>query len=493
MKITLFSLFIALVSLPLSAHEGCGHDHAEHEHTHAEEAEHHHDADEDDDDEEAHEEHEHHHAGCTHEHADHEHDHGEKHEHSHEGCTHEHAGHDHAEGEEHEHAHEGCTHDHGHEGHDHSHGDGGTAVVKVDEHSRHVLAMQLEAVPETSATLTHSMYGTLTMPEHATETYALPCGGFLSLKVKSAQTVQKGDVLYLLLSPELNDRQLELRKAEAAEERAKTEHDTLLKRAANLSTIGVTNSELESQLRFKEAELRQLTQERETAAARLRMLLLGGELTTTEEGLPAIAVHARSAGTVRNVGITQGSWGEQGAPVIMMSNPAAMEIRGELYSGNIPTFTAVRATMTVGRENREVEGTWRLSEQADPEKQTRSLFFTPAALPEGAHVGQLCRLDLYDEGQPGEEASVSVPDSAVVRVGMDDIVFTEVGEGAYAAVKVRAGQSRRGMTPVKGLPQGHRIVTKGGQELRHLLPSAADGNKKPGHFHADGQFHEGED
>lgn len=474
MKITLFSLFIAMVTLPLSAHEGCGHNHADHEHTHAEEAEHaHHHTDDDDDEEEAHEAHEHHHEGCTHEHAE-----GEEHEHSHEGCTH-------------DHEHEG--HSHSHEGHDHSHGDGGTAVVKVDEHSRHVLAMQLENIPETSAMLTHSMYGTLTMPEHATETYALPCGGFIELKVKSAQTVQKGDVLYLLLSPELNDRRLELRKAEAAEERAKTEHDTLLKRAANLSTIGVTNSELESQLRFKEAELRQLTQERETAAARLRMLLLSGELTETESGLPAIAVHARSAGTVRNVGITQGSWGEQGAPVIMMSNPAAMEIRGELYSGNIPTFTAVRATMTVGRENREVEGTWRLSEQADPEKQTRSLFFTPAALPEGAHVGQLCRLDLYDEGQQGEEASVSVPDSAVVRVGMDDIVFTEVGEGAYAAVKVRAGQSRRGMTPVKGLPQGHRIVTKGGQELRHLLPSAADGNKKPGHFHADGQFHEGED
>lgn len=353
--------------------------------------------------------------------------------------------------------------------------------------------MQLEAVPDSSATLTHSMYGTLTVPEHATETYALPCGGFIELKVKSAQTVQKGEVLYLLISPELNDRLLELRKAEAAEERAKTEHDTLLKRAANLSTIGVSNSELESQLRFKEAELRQLKQEHETAATRLRMLLLGGELTETEGGLPALAVHARSAGTVRNVGITQGSWGEQGAPVIMMSNPAAMEIRGELYSGHIPTFTAVRATVTAGRENREVEGTWRLAEQADPVKQTRTLFFAPAALPEGAHVGQLCRLDLYDEGQPGEEATVSVPDSAVVRVGMDDIVFTEVGEGAYAAVKVRAGESRRGMTPVRGLPQGRRIVTKGGQELRHLLPSAADGNKKPGHFHADGQFHEGED
>ena len=483
MKITLFSLFFALVSLPLSAHEGCGHDHADHHHDHAEAAEHEHHHDADDDDDETHEEHEHAHEGCTHahEHAEHEHAESDEHEHPHAGCTHDHG----------DHAHEGHSHDH--DGHDHSHGDGGTAVVKVDEHSRHALAMQLENIPETSAMLTHSMYGTLTMPEHATETYALPCGGFIEVKVKSAQTVQKGDVLYLLLSPELNDRQLEQRKAEAAEARAMAEHDTLLKRAANLSTIGVSNSELDSQLRFKEAELRQLTQERETAAARLRMLLLGGELTETENGLPAIAVRARSAGTVRNVGITQGSWGEQGAPVIMMSNPAAMEIRGELYSGNIPAFTAVRATMSVGRENREVAGTWRLSEQADPEKQTRTLFFSPSALPEGAHVGQLCRLDLYDEGQQGEEASVSVPDSAVVRVGMDDIVFTEVGEGAYAAVKVHAGQSRRGMTPVKGLPQGHRIVIKGGQELRHLLPSAADGNKKPGHFHADGQFHEGED
>lgn len=362
-------------------------------------------------------------------------------------------------------------------------------VVKVDARSRHILNMQVEAVAEGRGMLTHSMYGTLTVPEHATETYALPCAGFITLQVKSAQPVKEGDVLYTLVSPELNDRALELEKAEAALTRAEAELAVLQERRQKLSGVGVVNSELESQLNFKQAELRQLAQERATASTRMQMMLRGGELVTDADGVRVLNVRSRGAGTVRNVGVTQGSWGEQGAPVIAMSHPEAMEIRGELYSGSIPSFDAVRATMPVGRENKEVAGTWRLSEQADAEKQTRTLFFTPAALPEGARPGQLCRLDLYEQGNAD---TVTIPDSAVVRVGMDDMVFVEVGEGSYAAVTVHAGESRRGMTPVSGLPQGGKIVVKGGQELRQLLPTAAAAAKKPGHFHADGSFHEGE-
>ena len=436
MKKSLFILLGAALTLwPVAAHEGCEHEHAEHAHEHG--------------------------ASCTHDHADH-----EEHEHEHgEGCTHDHADHDHAHGSS-----------------------SAPVVVKVDARSRHVLNMQVESVPEGRGMLTHSMYGTLTVPEHATETYALPCAGFITLQVKSAQQVKAGDVLYTLVSPELNDRSLELRKAEAAEARCKDELAVLQGRQEKIVSIGVANSELQSQLHFKEAELRQLTQERATAAIRLQMMLRGGETVTDESGIIELSVRARSAGVVRNVGITQGSWGEQGAPVIEMSHPAAMEIRGELYSGSIPAFESIRATIPAGRENVEVAGTWRLSEQADAAKQTRTLFFTPQELPAGARPGQLCRMDLY----AAETAdTVSIPDSAVVRVGLDDLVFTEVGEGTYVAVTVHAGESRRGMTPVAGLPKGQKIVVKGGQELKQLLPSAAAA-KKPGHFHADGSFHEGE-
>ena len=454
MKLNVMLLGAALTLWPLSAHEACQH---EEEHTHAEEAHTHGDS-------------------CC------DHDHGSE-------------GHTHTE-DTHTHGDSCCDHDHGSEGHvhgdscghDHSH-DKAPVVIQVDARSRHILNMQVEALPEGRGTLTHSMYGTLTVPEHATETYALPCAGFITLAVKSAQEVKKGDLLYSLSSPSLDDCYLELRKAHSAVERNREELDILEKRRSKLNTIGVANSELESQLSFKRAELRQAQDDASMAESRLRLLQRGNETAENQDGSLSLQVRARAAGVVRNVGVTQGSWGEQGAPVILMSNPAAMEISGDLYSGSVPAFDAVRATMSIGRENVELEGTWRLSEQADAEKQTRTLFFTPRNLPTAVRPGQLCRMDLYNKA---EEATVCVPDSAIVRVGMDDLVFVEINEETYAGVTVHAGESRRGMTPVEGLPKGRRIVVKGGQELRQMLPSAAASGKKPGHFHADGQFHEGE-
>ena len=84
---------------------------------------------------------------------------------------------------------------------------------------------------------------------------------------------------------------------------------------------------------------------------------------------------------------------------------------------------------------------------------------------------------------------VSIPESALVRVGTDDVVFIELKEGKYAMVKVHAGESHAGMVSVAGLKPGQKIVVKGGYELKYSIPSAT-GLKKVGHFHADGKFHE---
>ena len=491
--------------------EGCTHDHAaegEHHHEHGEgcthdhaaEGEHHHEHDE----------------GCTHDHAaesaEHQHEHGEgcthdhaaegEHQHEHgEGCTHDHA----AEGEhQHEHG-EGCSHDHGHEhgdacsGHDHGHEHGagcthdhssGPVLVTADAHARHISAMKIEEVPAASQALTHSLYGHLFVPNHALETYSLPCGGRISLNVKSAQTVKKGDILYTLVSPEVSGLVADIKKQEAAITRCGEEIDSVSQRLARLKAAGTSNSDLEEQLNFKNAEKRQLERELEVNKTKLNILVMGAELKP-ENGLPTLVVRATKDGIVRNVGITQGSWGEQGAAVVTMSNLAAMEIEGTLYGNNVPDFSAVRATRLSGRDNKVLEGTWRMAEQVDEEKQTRAFYFTPAELPADARPGQLCRVDFYADG--GEEGYVTIPDSALVKVGIDDVVFLEVKEGTFAMVKVKAGESRRGMTPVKGLIPGQRLVVKGGYELRYLLPADGSQQKKAGHFHADGKFHEGED
>ncbi len=428
---------------------------------------------------------------CTHDHAaeGHTHEHGES-------CTHDHA----AEGHTHEHG-ESCTHDHAAEGHTHGtgcshhHGDscgGGEAPVLVtaDAHARHISAMKIEVVPAAGMALQHSLYGYLEVPEHVLETYSLPCGGRISLRVKSAQSVKKGDVLYTVVSPEVSALVADIRKQQAAIARCGEEISSISQRLARLKSAGTTNSDMEEQLNFKNAEKRQLERELEVSEVRLKILVMGAELTP-ENGLPTLVVRANHDGIVRNVGITQGSWGEQGAPVVTMSNPSAMEIVGTLYGNDVPDFTTVRATRLSGRHNEEMQGTWRMAEQVDHEKQTRSFYFTPDALPADARPGQLCRIDMYAEG--GKEGYVNIPDSALVKVGIDDVVFLEVKEGTFAKVKVQAGTSRRGMTPVKGLVPGQRLVVKGGYELRYLLPADGSQQKKAGHFHADGKFHEGED
>ncbi len=361
--------------------------------------------------------------------------------------------------------------------------------MTADPKSRHLIALQVEEVPATSSALSSSLYGTLTAPDHALQSYALPSAGRITLHVKSAQQVHAGTLLYTVESPALSDQLAAIRQAEANMARCREEIEALTERIDRLGSAGTRNSELESQRSFKQAEERQLTRDLDTARARLRMLTLGAELHEVD-GMPRLLVKAVKAGTVRNVGVAQGSWGEQGATVITMSDPGELEIIATLYASDMPSFTDVRALVPIGRENRTVEGSWRLAEQVDPQTQTRRLYFTPGQLPEGARPGQLCRLDLYnDKAACGN--TVSIPDSAIVRVGMDDMVFVELEAGRYAGIKVHAGESRRGMTPVSGLTPGQRIVVKGGYELKYILPG--DGQKKAaGHFHADGKFHEGE-
>lgn len=415
----------------------------------------------------------------------------EEHDHSdHDHAAHEehsHADHDHAAHGEHDHAdHDHAAHDATHSAHDHA---AEAVLVQVDARSRHILHMQVETIPDTELALSHTLYGHLIAPPHAQETYSLPCAGRINLLVKSAQQVKKGDVLYTLTSPAYADQLAEEQKTLADLTRCNQELEALRSRVIRLQQAGARNSELEGQLSFKLAESAQLTRDLEIARVRLRSLAMDAELQEVE-GLPVLVVRAHADGVVHNVGITQSSWGEQGAAVITMSAPAAMEVVGTLYASDLPRIAAVRVTLPLGRESISLAGSWRLADQVDATTQTRALYFTPDSLPAEARAGQLCRIDIYDA--PAEPGIVSIPDSALVKVGTDDVVFLEVGEGRYAMVKVHAGDSRRGMTPVAGLHPGQKIVVKGGYELKYSLPSQGE-TKKAGHFHADGKFHEGED
>lgn len=436
------------------------------------------------------------HAACeSHDHAHAEHDHAEhsEHDHAHEGEEHDHAheGHEHQEG--HAHAHEGHEHSHAHEeaGHDHAGHDHEGAHEEAHVHvtvtpkALHALDMSFETVPEPSAAPGRTLYGTLAVPPDAVHVCALPSAGRVYLKVKPAQEVKKGDVLYTLESPAIVDLAMKVETASAALRKAEAEALALETRRARLEAAGAKNGELETTIAFKRAETAALEKDLAAARAQLKSAVQDGEL---ENG--TLIVRAPADGTVGSAPLAQGAWAEQGATVLDVAARGALEWSAPLYAGD--EADAVRARLVTGKggELQTHEGTLRVGNQIDPQTQTRMLYFRPASVPEGLRAGQTARLDLLtaDEADGGY---ISVPNSAIVKVGVDNVVFVREDERTMVMQKVETLPSRRGLTPVKGLTPGTTYVSKGGYELKYLLPSMT-GKKAAGHFHADGKFHEGD-
>lgn len=433
---------------------------------------------------------------CT---ADHGHD-----EHQHkegETCT---EGHDH---KEHTHP-DGTvyTGDHDHEGHqqaegkactdDHDHDKpsaGGAGALEdmiplhVDEKARHSLDMRFEKVTAVPHGAERTLHGQMVIPPHAVNTYALPAAGRVTFHVKSAQQVRKGQLLYTLASPDIVEMEGAAAQAKAELNRCIADLAALKERRQTLEKIGTKNSELNTTIRFKETEEESLKAALNASENKLKLATASGELKDN-----LLYVYAAADGSVQSVNMTQGAWGEQGAPALVMTNKGDLEFATTIYGTDPVHYAKAQLALTRGKNTELLDGSLRVADQVDPATQSRALYFTPDRLPEGTHAGQLARLDLYSRDS-ATDGFIPVPNSAVVKVGVNDVVFIKTGEDAFVMKKVQTLPARQGKTPVKGLIPGQTIVTKGGYELKYILPAEGSGSKKAaGHFHADGQFHEGE-
>lgn len=437
-------------------------------------------------------------SACTADHGHEEHQHKEG-----ETCTegHAHEEHTHADGSV-------CTGDHGKEGHQHAEGEactgdhdheheeaagkssgqlGDMIPVHVDEKARHSLDMRFEKVTEVPHGAEKTLHGQMVIPPHAVTTYALPAAGRVTFSVKSAQQVRKGELLYTLASPDIVEMEGNASQAQAALDRAAAELATLKQRRSQLEKIGTQNSELNTSIQFKEAEIHSLQAALAASNNKLKLVTDSGALKNN-----LLHVYAAADGSVQSVNMTQGSWGEQGAPALVMTNKGELEFTTTIYGADPVHYAKAQLALTSGKNTELLNGTLRVADQVDPSTQSRTLYFVPDRMPEGTHAGQLARLDLYSHDS-ATDGFIPVPNSAVVKVGVNDVVFIKAGDDTFVMKKVETLPARQGKTPVKGLTPGQTIVTKGGYELKYILPTGDAGSKKAaGHFHADGQFHEGE-
>ena len=279
---------------------------------------------------------------CT---ADHGHD-----EHQHkegETCT---EGHDHKE-----HTHPDgtvCTGDHDHEGHQHAEGKactddhdhdkpsaGGAGALEdmiplhVDEKARHSLDMRFEKVTAVPHGAERTLHGQMVIPPHAVNTYALPAAGRVTFHVKSAQQVRKGQLLYTLASPDIVEMEGAAAQAKAELNRCIADLAALKERRQTLEKIGTKNSELNTTIRFKETEEESLKAALNASENKLKLATASGELKDN-----LLYVYAAADGSVQSVDMTQGAWGEQGAPALVMTNRGIWNLPPP-FTGRTPSIT----------------------------------------------------------------------------------------------------------------------------------------------------------
>lgn len=418
-------------------------------------------------------------------------------DHEEEGNEHEHSegdGHNHTnEAEQHDHAGESAEHKQSDaDGHDH----GGAPCpstlgtpLTISPKAQKALALKYYTVHDKQALPDNILVGKLVLPPSAIESYSLPLGGKVNIAVKMAQNVETGSLLYSVESPELVTLINMVNDAKAQCERNAMELGNLEARKAQLATLNTKNSELESSISFKKAEYLTLKSAYESAKALLDQACSGGELQGR-----TLLVKAQQPGRVESIQLTQGEWANQGTTILSMAKNQELEFNGNIYAGTNMENASAQLLLTHGDSSELLSGELRVGAQVNPTTQLRSVYFSPKELPKTAYAGQVCELQIHLKESQNTETP-PVPNGAVVRNGVDHVVFIKdpsCSETFYMK-KVEPGPARQGWTPVKGLKNGDKIVTLGGNELKYAIPTSGGKTESAaGHFHADGKFHTGE-
>jgi len=281
----------------------------------------------------------------------------------------------------------------------------------------------------------------------------------------------------------------QLREAEAALALAQAEAQVLSERLERLREAGVRNAELDMALKLKFAEVARAEVTLKNAAeARQAVLALCRE----EDG--ALTVMAHEAGVVERVAVDAGAWTQAGTEIVSVVREDGVWFRADgLLSELADVRDGLRGFVSPVRPSAEkAEGELTVAWSADAELRTRPLYLTLDEHPPWVAPGVLGVLNIIVE--TSAENAVAIPLSCVVEDRAERIVFVrDAHDGeAFIRTEISLGASDGEWVEVSGVEAGAEVVLHGAYELKRVMPSAdGAGVRASGHFHADGQFHEG--
>ena len=368
--------------------------------------------------------------------------------------------------------------------------------------------------------------------------YHVMLPGRVELLVEQYQRVKSGEILYRLDSPDWRKMQQELAAVYIARRRSHAELDVaeatltetqkatefLKNRIENLAEAQVRQVELEAELATKrnslprlEAELRSAQMGFDAAHIRYDVLLTTASSVTgiplnvldkqadkhrnTDGPMPhwqtitQLTIRAEVPGIVDNIGATNRGWVETGDLVLDTLNPSEVRFHADALQADINLFRDGLPAKIVPPPGGSIDlteyidGTLTVGFRAHSEQRTIPIYMVPQKLPHWAKPGVTAYLEVFVDGS--DEPQLAIPESCVIRDGLDLIFFRRDPHNPNEVIRVEADlgvSDGRWIIVNSGVKAGDEVVLKGVYPLM-LASSDSDKAAKGGHFHADGTFH----
>ncbi len=385
-------------------------------------------------------------------------------------------------------------------------------------------------VEQRAVTETRRVPGQFELLPTARQEYRAVLGGRIDPLVQQFQTVNAGDVLFTVDSPEWRQVQHEAVEAEGeismaqanldvAVARRKEAQSALSKqeeRLKNIAAINVRNAELESAVNELENSLPRLDAEtraleaalreaNEHYASRLNALssITGLSIEALRErngseaswrSIAALSVRAEHAGTVETISVNDGGWLEQGALALSVIDPNKTRFHAEAPQSDITLFRDGQRANVVPPQGSSVDlqnvltGTLTLGLTAHETDRTISLYVTPDQTTSWARAGVGGFLEVTLSEQTPKQ--LAIPVSSVVQDGLEHVFYRRDPKDPDRALRVLAdlGPSDGKWIVLKsGVKEGDEVVHEG----VYALKLTSSGQQAPAgyHYHADGALH----
>ncbi len=249
---------------------------------------------------------------------------------------------------------------------------------------------------------------------------------------------------------------------------------------------------LEAALAIQAATLAQAAELHGLTSAQLLEPVEGGR--PRWQALSGVVVRATAPGIVLSLAPVEGAWVEERAEVATTADPAGLVFEAHAPQADLawlsPSLTAAVA-MPEGMgvaPGAALAGALAIGAEADPHARTVPLFLVPSASAPWARAGVAAWLEV---AAAGGGSTLAIPRAAVIRDGLTDVFFRRDPRNPDKLIRIEGdlGVSDGKWVEVKsGLALGDEVVVAG---VYPLMLANSGQQRKGGHFHADGTWHEG--